>query len=78
MSASDAGIKLAQMAGQIAEFFRPYPDEDAIAAIADHINKFWNPRMRAALVAGFGPDDPALAPRVGKALARIRVKLPDA
>jgi formate dehydrogenase subunit delta len=74
MSTPDAGIKLAQMAGQIAEFFRPYPDEHAIAAIADHINQFWNPRMREALVARFRPDDPSLAPRVGKALAAIRVR----
>ncbi len=30
---------------QIALFFASYPREEAIAGIADHLLKFWEPRM---------------------------------
>jgi formate dehydrogenase subunit delta len=33
-------------ANQIALFFESYPREEAIAGIADHLKKFWAPRMR--------------------------------
>ncbi len=64
--------KLARMAGQIAEFFKAWPPEKATTAIADHINQFWSPRMRAdllALVAAGGDD---LHPLVVQAAARVR------
>lgn len=42
--------KLIRMANQIATFFESQP-EAAPAAIAAHINDFWEPRMRAQLLA---------------------------
>ncbi|AOK58552.1 formate dehydrogenase subunit delta [Burkholderia ubonensis] len=49
---------LIDMANQIGEFFASMPDRDeALAGIADHIRRFWEPRMRRALLAAF--DDPA-------------------
>jgi formate dehydrogenase subunit delta len=33
-------------ANQIALFFGSYPREEAIAGIADHLKKFWAPRVR--------------------------------
>ncbi len=53
--------KLARMAGQIADFFRAYPEEEAAAAVADHINRFWTRRMRAEFLASAAPADPLLA-----------------
>ena len=42
--------KLARMANQIGDFFKAMPDHDeALDGIADHIKKFWDPRMRKAL-----------------------------
>jgi formate dehydrogenase subunit delta len=38
--------KLMVMANQIATFFHSKPREQGIAGVADHINKFWEPRMR--------------------------------
>ena len=35
-----------RMANQIGEFFKSYPEQEALDGIADHINKFWEPRMR--------------------------------
>ncbi len=38
--------KLIRQANQIAAFFRSRPREEAVAGIAEHINKFWEPRIR--------------------------------
>ena len=29
-----------------ATFFKSYPEKEALEGIAEHINKFWEPRMR--------------------------------
>jgi formate dehydrogenase subunit delta len=42
---------LARMANRIADFFEAMPDRDeALEGIAVHIRKFWEPRMRRALL----------------------------
>lgn len=43
------GEKLVRMANQIADFFHSKPREEGIAGVAEHINKFWEPRMRRQL-----------------------------
>ena len=41
---------LVHMANQIGEFFSAYPDRsEAMDGIANHIRKFWEPRMRLKL-----------------------------
>ena len=42
---------MVHMANQIALFFASYPREDAIAGVADHLRKFWEPRMRKQITA---------------------------
>jgi formate dehydrogenase subunit delta len=37
---------MVRMANQMADFFQSYGEEEAVAGIAEHINKFWEPRMR--------------------------------
>lgn len=37
------------MANQIAQFFAAYPHEEAVVGVADHLKKFWEPRMRLQL-----------------------------
>ena len=49
-SPEDQAMKLAKMAGQIETFFAHYPEEKAVALIADHINKFWSKKMRSDFV----------------------------
>ena len=39
---------MVRMANQIADFFRGYPHDDAVKETAEHINRFWAPRMRRA------------------------------
>lgn len=38
-----------RMANQIAGFFKGYGHDEAVKEIADHINRFWEPRMRKHL-----------------------------
>lgn len=43
---------LITMANRIGAFFEAMPDRDAaLAGIAEHIRKFWEPRMRSQLLA---------------------------
>src|SRR4029453_14547878 len=43
--------RLVMMANQIGKFFTPQRDGDPVAGIADHLEKFWDPRMKASIVA---------------------------
>lgn len=44
---------LVKMANQIGAFFESMPDrEQAKADIANHLKRFWEPRMRKAIVEG--------------------------
>jgi formate dehydrogenase subunit delta len=59
---------LISMANRISEFFAAYPDQvQAEQDIAEHLKKFWEPRMRRALLAhvdetgGVGLEPLALA-----------------
>jgi formate dehydrogenase subunit delta len=41
---------LIKMANQIAAFFAAMPDQqEAVQSVANHINRYWEPRMRKAL-----------------------------
>jgi formate dehydrogenase subunit delta len=43
---------LVKMANQIGQFFRAEPDRDAaVAGIETHLRRYWEPRMRKAIVA---------------------------
>ncbi len=49
---------LIDMANRIGDFFDSMPDrEEALAGIADHIRRFWEPRMRRALLAALDEPD---------------------
>ncbi len=42
---------LVRMANQIADFYTPYTEAEAIEGVAIHLKKFWDPRMRDRLIA---------------------------
>lgn len=49
---------LIHMANQIGEFFETMPErEEALDDIANHIRKFWEPRMRRSLLAALDTDE---------------------
>lgn len=64
--------KLSRMAGQIAEFFRHLPAEEAAGEVARHINLYWSRSMRRDLARLFGPDSPDLHPLVRAAWTKFR------
>ena len=41
---------MVHMANQIAEFFAPYPHDEAVDGVTDHFKKFWEPRMRKQII----------------------------
>ena len=41
--------KMIYMANQIATFFESKPHDEGVQGVADHINAFWEPRMRRQL-----------------------------
>jgi formate dehydrogenase subunit delta len=43
--------KLVRMANQIAGFFSHEGPERGAASVADHLQKFWDPRMRSQIAA---------------------------
>lgn len=63
--------KLAYMANQIGAFFANEGEEKAVAAIADHLRKFWDPRMRGAIVKYVNDGGDRLKPFVLEAVHRL-------
>jgi formate dehydrogenase subunit delta len=64
--------KLVYMANQIAKFFISQSTDKAAAAIADHLRKFWDPRMRAAIIAHLEAGGAGLDPFVRQAVDTLR------
>lgn len=63
---------LIRMANQIAANFAPYPEDEAVEAIATHFHNFWTPEMRADLRAALAEGRAeALDARARLALARL-------
>jgi len=63
--------KLVTMANQIGAFFSSQKGDVAVQAIADHLKKFWDPRMRAALLAHLEAGGEGLDPQVRLAVERL-------
>jgi formate dehydrogenase subunit delta len=64
--------KLIYMANQIGKFFVSQGREKAVAAIADHLMKFWDPRMRTAIIAHLDTGGAGLDTFVGEAVDKLR------
>jgi formate dehydrogenase subunit delta len=65
---------LTKMANQIGDFFEAMPDRDqAIRDVASHLQRFWEPRMRRALLEHVARSgDGELRPLVRGALQILR------
>jgi len=64
--------KLVYMANQIGKFFASQGPEQAVAGTAEHIKKFWDPRMRAAIFAHLAQGGTGLDPVVRQALEKLQ------
>lgn len=63
--------ELTRMANQMADYFAAYGHDEAVAGIADHIEKFWDPRMRRGLLDHVRAGAAGLDPLVVEASARL-------
>jgi len=64
--------KLVRMANQIADFFTPYSEREAIEGVREHIRSFWTPGMREELIAYAEAGGGGLKPSVASALEGFR------
>ncbi|HET6183614.1 MAG TPA: formate dehydrogenase subunit delta [Acetobacteraceae bacterium] len=61
------------MANQIARAFARQPHEAAVAATANHIRLFWEPRMRATILQHLDDESGAdMVPIAREAVTRLR------
>ncbi len=63
--------RLVTMANQIGAFFASQRHGDPAIGIADHIRKFWDPRMRQAIAAHAAHGGEGLNPAVLRAVRAL-------
>ena len=66
--------RLVYMANQIGKFFESQGHDQEVAGVADHIHKFWDPRMRKAIFAHLDAGGAGLDPNVREAIASLKAK----
>ncbi|MEO8669102.1 MAG: formate dehydrogenase subunit delta [Bauldia sp.] len=64
--------RLVYMANQIGKFFVSADGPRAAADIADHLQKFWAPPMRAEIIAHLAAGGEGLDPAVRDAVASLK------
>lgn len=69
--------RLVYMANQIGRFFVTQGADEAVADTADHIRKFWEPRMRREIVAYLKAGGAGLDPPVADAIRLIGREAPE-
>lgn len=63
---------LSEMANNIADFFAAEPDRrEAVRGVANHIDKFWEPRMQKQLRACIAKGEEPVNALVIEAMARL-------
>ncbi len=63
--------KLVYMANQIGAFFESQGQEKAVTGTAEHIRKFWDPRMRKTIYAYVEQGGAGLDPPVREAIEQL-------
>ena len=67
----DSTGHLVRMANDISNFFRIRPEEQAVAGTANHIKRFWEPRMRAKMADHLAHGGEGLNPIALKACQQV-------
>jgi formate dehydrogenase subunit delta len=66
------GNKLVTMVNQIAAFHQRQPNEVATAEVAQHLQRFWEPRMRAQIFAHLDAGGEGLSAISRSAVAQLK------
>lgn len=61
-----------RMANQIGTFFKSKPHDEGVLGVAEHINKFWEPRMRKLFFDVVDGGGEGMLPIVLEAAAKVR------
>ena len=64
--------RLVYMANQIGKFFESQRADEVVPGIANHIRKFWDPRMREAIFAYMDAGGDGIHPLVREALDKLK------
>lgn len=64
--------RLIYMANQIGKFFKSQGEAKVVPGIAEHMGKFWDPRMRSAILAHLDGGGAGLDPEVRDAVEVLR------
>jgi formate dehydrogenase subunit delta len=64
--------RLIYMANQIGTYFASQHGQDPATGITDHLKKFWDPRMRKAIIAHAAEGGEGLKPDVLRAVQALR------
>jgi formate dehydrogenase subunit delta len=64
--------RLIYMANQIGRFFQSQGHDKAVPGIAEHIKKFWDPRMKRAIFAHLDAGGVGLVPNDREALTSLK------
>lgn len=65
--------KLVHMANQIALFMQSRPPAEAVSNMAEHLNDFWDPRMRRQFLAMIEAGEGEFLPLVREAAPLVRL-----
>jgi formate dehydrogenase subunit delta len=77
MSHDTSPKKLIYMANQIGKFFAAQGHDKAVAGVANHLTRFWDPSMRKKIVRHLNEGGEGLDPIVREAVERLRATLPN-
>jgi formate dehydrogenase subunit delta len=64
--------RLIYMANQIGTFFQSQGQDKAVAGVAEHIKKYWDPRMKRAIFAHLDAGGAGLDTNVHDAIATLK------
>ena len=71
MSHEKSPDKLVYMANQISKFFRSQGEDVAVNGTAEHLRKFWDPRMRDAIMRHLANGGEGLDPVARQAIEAL-------
>ena len=64
--------RLVYMANQIGKFFESQGHDQEVSGVAEHIRKFWDPRMRKQIFAHLESGGAGLDPNVREAIESLK------
>jgi formate dehydrogenase subunit delta len=64
--------KLVRMANQIGDFFAPMEEEVATRGVANHLERFWTPKMIGEIISYYDSGRTGLNPTVNRAVAELK------